>query len=59
MTHVEINRQTAEKIKMYNLHTVICLLMAQVKLKSDTIICTNALTVTFELLELTKSIPIN
>lgn len=44
---------------MYNLYTVICLLMAQVKLKSDTIKCTKALTLTFELLELTKSIRIN
>lgn len=44
---------------MYHLSTAICLLIAGVKLQSDTIKWTEALTVTFELLELTKSILIN
>lgn len=55
----EISGQTAGKIKMYYLCIAICLLVAWVKLKSDTIKRTEALTVTFELLELTKSILIN
>lgn len=57
MTHR--NKWTNSRKEIYHHYTAICLLIAPVKLKSDTIKCTKAITVTFELLELTKSILVN
>lgn len=52
----QIYEKEGEAISLY---TVICLLIAWAKLKSDTVKWTEALTVAFELLELPKSILIN
>lgn len=57
MTGAEISIQVGgESISLY---AVIYLQIAQAKLKSDTVEWTEALTVSFELPELTKSILIN
>lgn len=57
MTGSEISIQVGgESISLY---AVIYLQIAQAKLKSDTVEWTEALTVSFELPELTKSILIN